>query len=45
MSVTALTAFAWFRIVSRNGPGFWEHGIKLPGFIKGGQFLDYLSDC
>jgi len=25
--------------------GSWEHGNELPGSIKGGEFLGYLSYC
>jgi hypothetical protein len=32
---------------SGQGPvaGCCEHGNELPGSIKGGEFLDWLSDC
>jgi len=33
----------WLRIVTSEG--FCEHGNKLSGSIKGGEFVDQLSDC
>jgi hypothetical protein len=34
----------WIQPVQNRMFGFCDHGIGISGFIKGGKFLDQLSD-
>jgi hypothetical protein len=38
--VCVCTGFSWHR----TGVGSYEHANELPGSIKGGEFIDELSD-
>jgi hypothetical protein len=40
------TGCIWLRIGTNGGLSYsCEHGNELPGSIKSGEFLDYMSDC